>query len=95
MSTNVGAIAAAAGVLSDSPAVLAGVVIRNTHGANAGVFRIFDNASAASGTILFSANLAAGVHAHFNFPGNGVQASKGLFLDISGSATVQGSIFIA
>ncbi len=96
MSTNVGALAVtAAGVLSDSPSVLAGVVIRNTHASNAGVFRIFDHASAASGTILFSAKLAAGDHVHFRFPGLGVQALKGLFLDISNSATVQGSVQIA
>lgn len=95
MCTNVAALnVTAAGVISGGPTVLAGVVLRNTDGTNAGVFRIFDNASAASGTVLFTANLAAKEHVHFVFPGSGVQATKGLFLDVS-AGTVEGSVQIA
>lgn len=96
MGTNVGAVAVtAAGAIIASPAVLAGVVFRNSHATNAGVFRIYDNTSAATGTVLFVASLAAGAHVHHTYPGLGVQASKGLFLEITGSATVEGSVQIA
>lgn len=84
----------AAGVLSDGPVILAGVIIRNTHATNAGVFRIYDNATTNSGTILFTANLAAGAHIHLPLYIT-VNALKGLYLAISGSATAEGCVLIA
>lgn len=84
----------AAGVIADGPCVLAGFSIRNTHGTNAGVFRIYDNATTNSGTILWSSNFAAGVGDSVVLPGDGIQAHKGLFLHITNSATVEGSVHI-
>ncbi len=85
---------AAAGVILAERTVLAGLSIRNTHATNTGVFRIYDNATAATGTILYAVSLVAGATSSFEFPGTGVQAINGLFLDITNSATVEGSVHI-
>ena len=89
-------VSLALGVIMSEPTVLSGVMVRNTDAGNAGVLRIYDNATQASGTILFTANMAAGDHSHFIFPGQGVIAFHGLFATMTGaSSTVEGSIFIA
>lgn len=90
--TNVAAIpVTAAGVIQGGPAVLSGVVLALS---GAGTIKIYDNASAATGTVLFTATLAAAGHVHFDYPGSGVQALKGLYLAIS-AGTVEGSVLIA
>ncbi len=95
-STNAASVSLAPGVIMNGPAVMSGVVVRNTDAGNAGVFRIYDNPSAASGTVLFTAKLAADTHSHFVFPGLGVIAFFGLYATMTGaSSAVEGSVFIA
>ena len=90
--TNVAATnVTAAGVIADGPVVLAGVILALS---GAGTIKIYDNASAATGTVLFTATLAAAGHVHFDYPGNGVQALNGLFLAVS-AGTIEGSVLIA
>lgn len=93
---NAASVSLAPGSLAVGPTVMAGVVVRNTDAANAGVFRIYDNPSAASGTVLFTAKLAADAHSHFIFPGQGVVAFTGLYATMTGaSSTVEGTVLIA
>lgn len=92
--TNVAAVnVTAAGVLQSSPAVLSGVVLTNT--GTAGTVRIYDNATTNSGTVLFTAYVGANSFVHFVYPGNGVQAIKGLYLSLGAGVTVDGSVQIA
>lgn len=81
----------AAGVIADGPVVLAGVVFGLSA---AGTIKIYDNATTNTGTVLFTATLAAAGHVHFDYPGNGVQAYKGLYVAVTGG-TIEGSVLIA
>jgi len=79
----------AAGLLASAPGVLQGVSIRETAGAAATV-RLFDNASAGSGTLLSTYGLAA-----LGSIDTGLierQIANGVYAVITG--TVEGSIFI-
>lgn len=79
-----------AGALSAAGALFAGYTVRETAGAAATV-RIYDNASAGSGTLVATIALAA--NGSDNRPGFNVYAANGLFAVITG--TVEGSLFVA
>lgn len=69
-----------------------GYTARET-GGSAATVRIFDNASAASGTLLDSFDVPAGSSrsAFYDPP---LQAVNGIFVDVGGTGTVEGSIRI-
>lgn len=78
-------------VVSGGAAVYRGFTISETAAAVARV-RIYDNASAASGTVLEEISLAANESAREFYP-VGVWAASGIFVDVV-SGTVSGSIRI-
>jgi hypothetical protein len=79
-------------VVRDSHCVLGGYTIRETAGAVAAV-RVYDNASAASGTLLATIGLAANASHDVHYPG-GIRAAQGVYVDVVTGA-VEGSIRIA
>jgi hypothetical protein len=81
----------ATGVVVATPASLRGCSIRDTSGATNTV-KIFDNASAASGTILLSVQLAANASIPPLAIDDGLRAANGLFLSATGA--VEGSVWI-
>jgi hypothetical protein len=68
-----------------------GITVRETAGAVATV-RVFDNASAATGTLLDSIALAAGASLSLLYVG-GLSARNGVYVDVTGA--VEGSVRIA
>ncbi len=74
----------ASGVISAGPCGLAGVSCF-TNGTNAGTLTIYDNASAASGTVLAQLAVpAANLGAQIMFPAN-VKAVNGVYASLSGT----------
>jgi len=74
------------GVVKSMPGELYGIVVLAS---GTGILRVFDNASAASGTEIYNSvtALTAGQVVHFG--GLGIRAKNGLYLDlVSGTATV-------
>lgn len=69
-----------------------GFTIRETSGSAAAVVRLFDNASAASGTILEEISLAQG-ESRSEYYGAGIRAVNGIYADVV-SGAVAGSIRI-
>lgn len=77
---------AASGVVKASPGELYGIVVTAS---TAGIVRIFDNASAASGTELYNSVVALTAGQVVTFGGIGIRAKRGLYLElVSGTATV-------
>lgn len=76
-------------VVSATPSHLMGVTVRETAGSTAAV-RVYDNASAASGTILAVVALTANASQTIDFAVP-VRAIAGLYVDIV-SGTVEGSV---
>lgn len=74
------------------PGTYRGVCVRETAAAPA-VLRIYDNATAASGTLLDVVALAANGSASLFYPGGGLRASNGVYVQIV-SGTVEGSVRI-
>jgi uncharacterized protein (AIM24 family) len=74
--------ATAGQVIKVGPAGLFGIVSTVVGGA----CTIYDNASAASGNILFTKTLAVGDVIHFG--GNGIAANNGLFIVVTGTVNV-------
>jgi hypothetical protein len=72
--------------------IYVGFAIRETAGAVA-VVRIYDNASAGSGTLLDSIGLAANESAREFYPG-GIWCSGGIYVDVV-SGSVEGSVRVA
>jgi hypothetical protein len=79
-------------VVSGSAGIYAGFAVRETAGAVA-VVRVYDSASAASGTLLDTIALAANESAREFYPG-GVWCSNGVYVKIV-SGAVEGSVRIA
>jgi len=74
------------GVVKASPGELYGVTVIAS---STGIIRVYDNASAASGTLLWSSVSAVTAGSVIHFGGNGIKAKNGLFFDlVSGTATV-------
>lgn len=80
--------------LRASPAYLAGFVIQETGGSSTATIRIYDNASAASGTLVGAANLAASGSATVAFF-RPINCVNGLYVDVGGSGTIAGCVLIA
>lgn len=72
--------------------VYRGFALRETAGA-AAVVRIYDNASAGSGTLIDSVRLAANESLSAWLSGGGIRVSSGIFVDVV-SGAVEGSIRI-
>lgn len=72
-----------------SRAIYCGFSLRETAGSTAAV-RVYDNASAASGTLLDTISLAANESAREDYAA-GLQAENGIYIDIV-SGTVEGSV---
>lgn len=77
-------------VVSAVPSLYYGFSIRETSGSASAVVRVYDNASAASGTILEEVSLAAAESAR-EYYANGIRAVNGLYLDVV-SGAVAGSV---
>lgn len=69
-----------------------GYTVVETGGADTATVRIYDNASAASGTLIGAANLAAGGSADVHC--DPVWCENGVYVDLGGSGTVAGSVRI-
>lgn len=82
----------AAGALAVGVGVLAGYTLRETAGAVATV-RLWDNASAASGTILATVALAANASAVSIADSGGIWFNAGVFAQVV-AGTVEGSVFL-
>lgn len=85
------AVPAAAGALSAVPCTLRGLSIRDTS-AVTNTIKIFDNASAGSGTMLFSVQLAGNASVSPLSIADGLRAVNGLFLTATGA--LEGSVWI-
>lgn len=76
-----------------TPAVYRGFTVVETGGSSTATVRIYDHASAASGTLIGAVNLAAGGAADVSL-NIGVWCENGIYVDVGGSGTVAGSIRI-
>lgn len=81
-------------VVSGTPAIFRGYTLRNSHATNAATVKIHDHASAASGTIIATVGLAAGAHVDVLHPA-GIWCEAGVFVDVGGTGTVEGSVRLA
>lgn len=70
-----------------------GLVVIETGGSLAATVRVYDNASAASGTLIDAVNLAAGQSESRTYE-RGVWCENGVYVDVGGTGTVAGSIRI-
>lgn len=77
-------------VVSANPGVYRGFTVVETGGAQPATVRIYDHASAASGTLIGAANLAAGGSADIAVDAQ--WCDKGIYVDLGGSGTVAGSV---
>jgi hypothetical protein len=77
-------------VAAAAPAAYKGFSIRETAGATA-IIRIYDNASAASGTLLDTIRLAANESAREWYGPGGIDALNGIYVDIV-SGAAEGSV---
>jgi hypothetical protein len=72
----------------------AGFVVQETGGSSTATVRIYDNASAASGTLIGAANLAAGGSAYMTL-NRPIWCVNGIYVDVGGSGTVGGCVLVA
>lgn len=72
----------------------AGYVVIESGGSNAATVRIYDNASAASGTLIGAVNLAAGGSADVVVCPP-TWCENGIYVDVGGTGTVAGSVRIS
>ncbi|SEB43546.1 hypothetical protein SAMN04489727_1723 [Amycolatopsis tolypomycina] len=80
----------ASGAVSPTPCTLRGLSLRDTSGA-ANIVDLFDNASAASGTVVATVVLAANGSGHVSAP-DGVRCANGLYLQATGA--VVGAVWV-
>jgi hypothetical protein len=85
------AIPVAAGQLKTGIGIYRGFTLRETSGTNPAVVQIFDN-TAGSGTLLETVQLPAGSSQRFDY--TAIWYSLGMFVVITGTGTVEGSILI-
>lgn len=76
-----------------TPAIYKGFTVVESGGSSTATVRIYDNASAASGTLIGAVNLAAGGSADLSLC-SGQWCQNGIFVDVGGSGTVAGSVRI-
>lgn len=85
-------VAGATQVLAARPTRYKGIVVRETSG-GACVLRLWDNASAASGTIIEIVSLAANATATIHLGGDGgIACANGLFLERVSGTNFEGSV---
>jgi hypothetical protein len=80
-----------AGVVNATPCTFRGCSIRDTSGST-NTIKVYDNASAASGTILLAVQLAANASVPPLAVSDGLRANAGLYLSTTGS--VEGSVWV-
>lgn len=73
----------------DKPGVYRGITVANT-GAAAGTVKVYDNASAASGTLVETIALAADASLSVMYD-DGIWVTEGLFVDVA-DGTFEGSV---
>lgn len=74
------------GVIKAGPGELYGIVVTASA---AGIIQVFDNASAASGTVLYASSGAVSAGQIITFNSLGIKAKNGLFFNlVSGTVTV-------
>ncbi|RSD26351.1 hypothetical protein [Amycolatopsis eburnea] len=78
------------GAVSAGPCTFRGLSLRDTSG-SANVVTLFDNASAASGTVVATIALAANGSGHVNAP-DGLRCAAGLYLQAAGALV--GSVWV-
>jgi len=70
-----------------------GISVRETGGSNTATAKIYDNDSAASGTVIDEFTVsAAGALSHWFGPG-GISLANGIYIDVSGSGALSGSVY--
>lgn len=74
-------------------AIYCGFAVQETGGSNAATVRVYDNASAATGTLIDTVNLAAG-GSETRMYDRGLWCENGIYVDVGGTGTVAGSIRI-
>ncbi|HYQ63559.1 hypothetical protein [Actinophytocola sp.] len=79
------------GAVSAVPCAFRGLSIRDAS-AGANTVVLYDNASAASGTVIATAQLASGEDVQISVP-DGVRCTAGLYLDTTGAVT--GSVWVS
>lgn len=83
-------------VVLAQPCAFHGATLRETGGTNPVTVRVFDNASGASGTVLLTRRLAANESFDVYFPvednEGGIRADNGLYVEVTGTGTLEGSI---
>jgi hypothetical protein len=84
------ALAGSDEVLFATPQTYCGFTVRETGGAASATLRLFDHASAASGTLLETIALTAGESASVLY--GGIRAENGIYADYGGSGTIEGSV---
>lgn len=80
-------------VVRNGPTLYCGFVAVETGGSLAATVRIYDNASAASGTLIDAVNLAAGESASRLYE-RSIWCENGVYVDVGGTGTVAGSVRI-
>lgn len=76
------------------PALYCGLIVAETGGSLAATVRVYDNASAASGTLIDAVNLTAGDSESRSYE-RAVWCENGIYVDIGGpGGTVAGSVRI-
>lgn len=94
LSANAAALTGNSQIVTGSPGFYAGFTVRETSGSAAAVIRIWDNASAASGTILDVISLTSGQSISDYLPNGGVRAYNGIYVEkVSGA--FEGSVRFA
>jgi len=79
--------------VSPRAAIYSGYTVVETGGTDTATVRIYDNASAATGTLIGAVNLAAGGSADLAVPA-GQWCENGIYVDVAGDGAVAGSIRI-
>lgn len=74
----------------ETAGIYRGYSVVETGGSDAATVRIYDNASAASGTLIGAVNLAAGGAADISV--DPVWVVNGIYVDVGGDGTVDGSV---
>tara|TARA_R100001443_G_scaffold116835_2_gene138721 strand:- start:410 stop:709 length:300 start_codon:yes stop_codon:yes gene_type:complete len=85
------AVADASKVIVNGDAIFFGGCFTST---GAKTIKIYDNGSAASGTLIYQVTLAADESANYRVAG-GIACTNGIYVSLSGAGTHVGSVFYA
>ncbi len=80
-------------VRSAGPVLYCGIVVAETGGSNAVTVRVYDNAGAASGTLIDAFNLNGG-QSESRMYDRPIWCENGIYVDIGGTGTAAGSVRI-